>query len=120
MDIGKLNRRVEILEFKKVRDSYGGEDGRWEVASEVWANIKPVSGTEYFTMQQVEAQVVVTITMRYNPNVNVMNRIRYLGKTFEIIGVSDEGAEHKVTILNCKELTNIELQSKAKEKKRER
>ena len=120
MDIGKLNRRVEILEFRSHRDSYGGEDGRWEVASEVWANIKPISGTEYFTMQQVEAQVVVTITIRYNPAVTVMHRIRYLGKTFEIIGVSDEEARHRATVLNCKELTNIELQSKAKEKKRER
>ena len=34
MDIGKLNRRVEILEFRSVRDSYGGEDGRWDCCLE--------------------------------------------------------------------------------------
>ena len=29
MDIGELNRRVEILKYFVKRDAYGGEDGRW-------------------------------------------------------------------------------------------
>ena len=53
MDIGELNRRVEILKYFVKRDAYGGEDGRWLPVGRVWAKIEPVSGTEYFTAQQV-------------------------------------------------------------------
>ena len=45
MDIGELNRRVEILKYFVKRDAYGGEDGRWLPVGRVWAKIKPVSGT---------------------------------------------------------------------------
>ena len=48
MDIGELNRRVEILKYFVKRDAYGGEDGRWLPVGRVWAKIEPVSGTEYF------------------------------------------------------------------------
>jgi len=115
MEIGKLNRRVEILEFKVERDAYGGADGVWLVAESLWASICPVSGTEYFSMQQIDAQTVVTITVRYNPRITVMHRVRYGSKIYEIIGVGDENANHEVTVLNCKEMVNDELQRKAKE-----
>ena len=29
MDIGELNRRIEVLKYFVERDAYGGEDGRW-------------------------------------------------------------------------------------------
>ena len=117
MEIGRLNRKVDVLEFKYERDDFGGQDGRWVPIMNLWANISPVSGTEYFSMQKVDAETVVTITVRYNPKITVMHRIRYQTKVFEIIGVSDADTAHSATILNCKEMVNDELQRKAKESK---
>ena len=77
MDIGKLNRRVEILRFFKDRDEYGGEVGEWRAVAKVWAAITPVSGTEQMFAQQVTAEAVVKITIRYLPWLDVMHRIRY-------------------------------------------
>ena len=37
MDIGRLNRRIEILEFHKHRDAFGGEIGEWKTVAKAWA-----------------------------------------------------------------------------------
>ena len=65
MRIGKLNRRVEILEFITSRDEYGGEVGEWKAVKTVWASIVTVSGTEQLVSQQVTAEAVAKITMRF-------------------------------------------------------
>lgn len=41
-------------------------------------DIEPVSGTEFFQAQTVNAETVVKITVRYNPKITVLNRIQYL------------------------------------------
>ena len=115
MDIGKLNRRVEILRFFKDRDEYGGEVGEWRAVAKVWAAITPVSGTEQMFAQQVTAEAVVKITIRYLPWLEVMHRIRYGEKLYEIIGAMDADTSHTKTILNCKEMVSDELQRKAEE-----
>ena len=106
MRIGNLNRRVEVLAFVKKKDEYGGEDGEWVVVDCLWAKIEPISGTEYFQANTINAETVVKITLRYNPKITVLNRIRYQNSTYEIIGVSDEKTAHQATILNCKEMVN--------------
>ena len=116
MDIGKLNRRVEVLRFFTTRDEYGGEVGEWKVVDRLWASIIPVSGSEYFQSQTVNAETIIKVTIRYNPRIDVMNRIRYQGNLYEIIGVVDDKTAHRATILNCKEMVNNGLQRKTAER----
>ena len=104
MKIGNLNRRISILKYEVTRDEYGGEQREWVVQRSLWARIEPVSGTEYFKSQQVEAQNITTITIRYRTDISVLNRIKYLDKTYEIIGISDNHTSHKMLTLNCKEI----------------
>lgn len=106
MDIARLNRRIDILEEQVTRDSFGGEDKKWIVKKTVWAYINPVSGTEYFKSQQVQAENTTTIKIRYNTSVSVLNRIGYQDKQYEIIGIIDKDTDHKVKILNCKEIVS--------------
>ncbi len=113
MDIGKLNRRVEILQFFKDRDEFGGEIGEWKSVAKVWAAISPVSGTEQLFAQQVTAEAVVKITIRYLSWLNVMHRIKYGDKLYEIIGATDADTAHTKTIINCKEMVSDGLQRKA-------
>lgn len=115
MEIGKLNRRVEILQFHKDRDEYGGEVGEWKPKKKVWANIVPVSGSEFLQAQQVSAETVTRITMRYLPWLTVLHRIRYGEKLYEIVGEIDADTAHTATIINCKEKVSDELQRKTAE-----
>lgn len=109
MDIGNLNRRIDVLEYTTNRDEFGGESGEWVKVKSLWANIKPVSGTEYFKAEKPQAENTTTITIRYNPRINVLNRIQYKEKTYEIIGVKDFNTSHAFTILNCKEKVDYGL-----------
>lgn len=106
---------MEILQFFKDRDEYGGEIGEWKTVAKVWAAISPVSGTEQMFAQQVTAEAVVKITIRYLPWLDVMHRIMYGGKLYEIVGTMDADTAHTQTILNCKEMVSNELQRKAAE-----
>lgn len=115
MDIGKLNRRVEILQFFKSRDEYGGEVGEWKAVAKAWVEIIPVSGTEQILAQQVTAEKVVKITMRYCPWLTVLHRIKYGSKVYEIVGEIDVRTAHSTTTLSAKELVSDGLQCKTKE-----
>lgn len=115
MDIGRLNRRVEILQFFKGRDEYGGETGIWKPVAKVWAAITPISGTEQMFAQQVTAEKVVRITIRFCDWLTVLHRIKYGNKLYEIVGELDNETAHTATIINAKELVSDELQRKAKE-----
>lgn len=111
MNIGKLNRRVSLLRAFAGRDEYGGEVVEWRSVARLWAFVAPEQGKEFLQAQQVTAETVVRIIVRYNPAITVLDRIQYQGKLYEIVGVSDENTAHKATILNCKELVNNELYS---------
>lgn len=115
MDIGRLNRRVEILQFVKSRDAYGGETGEWKSVARVWATIVSVSGSEQMFAQQVTADKVVRITIRFCDWLTVLHRIRYGNKLYEIVGELDNETAHTATIINAKELVSDELQRKAAE-----
>lgn len=106
MDIGSLNRRIEVLQFFEERDSLGGVVGLWQTVGRVWANIEPKTGSEYFQNQQINAESNVTITMRFYAGISALNRVRYQDKTYEIVAVADTCTEHKSTVLTCKEITN--------------
>ena len=117
MNIGDLNRRIEVLQFFEDRDDYGGVDGEWLPVGRVWAKIEPGSGTEYFAKQQVNAENETKITIRFYAGISVMNRIRYGEMVYEILGLADHRTAHNMTIINCKEMVSDGLQRKAEESK---
>lgn len=114
MNIGDLNRRIEVLKFFEERDEMGGVAGEWITVGRVWANIKPQSGTEFLQNQQVNSETTTKITVRFYAGLTVMHRIRYQEKLYEIISIADDETEHRMTVITAKEIVNDELQRKAK------
>lgn len=106
MDIGKLNCRITITEKLVTRNEFGEEEVIWRPAKYLWARITPISGTEYFHAEHVQAEVTTTFIIRYDPCISVLNRVTYKDKNYEILGVFDKDTEHKATILNCKEIVH--------------
>ena len=113
MTIGELNRRITLMKFVVERDAYGGEDGEWVDVCRLWAKIEPSSGTEFMQAQQVQAEHITKITLRYNPKIDVMHRIKYADKTYEIIAVGDFTTSHRWTVITAKEMVSDGLQCKA-------
>ncbi|MBR0190177.1 MAG: phage head closure protein [Clostridia bacterium] len=117
MQIGDLNRRIEVLEKRVTKDAYGGEEIEWIPVGRVWAKIEPGSGSEFLNAQQVQAENSTKITVRFYAGLTVMERIRYGEKLYEIIGIADEGTSHRWTVITAKELISDELQCKTKKGK---
>lgn len=110
MNIGELNRRIEVLRFIEERDEMGGVIGEWVTVGRVWANIKPQSGTEFFQAQQINAETTTKITVRFYAGLTVMHRIRYGDKLYEIIGIADDNTAHRMTVITAKEMVGDGLQ----------
>ncbi|HEY8390109.1 MAG TPA: phage head closure protein [Clostridia bacterium] len=115
MTIGELNRRVDVLELFEERDDFGGVTSNWLTIAQVWAKIEPISGTEFFKAEQISAETTTKITIRYYKTLNVMHRIRYKDKIYEIKCISDLETAHRWTVINCKELVDYGLQCKTEE-----
>ena len=117
MTIGELNRRIEVLENQVKRDEYGGEESNWITVGRVWAKVEPSSGKEFLAGQQVQAEATTKFTIRFYPALNVMHRIRYQDKTYEIVSVGDLETSHKWTVVMAKEMVSDGLQRKQRKVK---
>ena len=117
MNIGDLRRRVRLMQFVEQRDEFGAVKLEWANVGFIWASIEPISGTENFGNQHVSAEVTNKITMRYHPTINVMHRIGYQDKLYEIKAVMDEDTLHKATVLLCKEVIDGNVLSETEKSK---
>jgi len=81
---GQLNKRVQVMERTRISDGVGGYEDALTPKFTVWANIHPLTGREYWSNQQTEAQVSHRIVIRYRPDINQSYVISYNGKIFDI------------------------------------
>ncbi len=113
MTIGELNRRIEVLRQVGERDEFGAVVGNWITVGRVWANIKPGIGSEHLFNQQIEGSESVVFTVRFYAGLEKTDRIRYMDKTYEIIGIKDDDTGHRWTVITAKEIENGNLLGEA-------
>lgn len=103
MNIGSLNRRVKILRFVEQRDEYGATSGEWQEIAKAWAKIEQNGGSEGYINDQNRAKQNIKITLRYNAELLVYDRISYNNRIFEIESISDHATGHYMTEIVCTE-----------------
>ena len=110
MKAGSLRHRITFQSQGRTRDSYGGETVVWSDEVTVWAQVHPISGSEYFKTQEVQSQVTHNIRIRYPRSFDIKPtwRIKFLAQT-EVYKYFDI-----VSIINPEE-RNIYLDIMAKE-----
>ena len=103
MKIGKLRHMITIQEYTATRDSFGAEVEGWSDKVSVFASVTPMSGKEYFTSQQLNAEVTTKITIRYLAGITPKMRVMFGNRIFEILSVLNF-EERKIELnLMCKE-----------------
>ena len=78
MQAGNLRHRAALDRRQDVQNAYGEVVPGYIEFARVWCGIRPLSGREYFAAQQVQAEAMYEITMRYRPGLNETNRVRVL------------------------------------------
>lgn len=88
------------------QNDYGAFVTTWQDIATVWAEIKPISGREYFSAQQVQSEVTTQIWIRYRDGIEPTMRVAHKGKLYEIVSVLNYQGLNKALQLMCKEKLN--------------
>lgn len=107
-DPGKMRHRITFQRFDGQRDDYGdpleGEEEHWTDAASVWAEIKPVSGREFYAAQQSQSEMTHKVSCRYRSGLDTAMRIVYRDRVFKIVSIIDWEERHESLLVMCKEL----------------
>ena len=102
--IGKLNQRAMLLANTLTPDGGGGFSDSWESFASIWVAVEPISGTDAFGPDRLEARVRHKITLRRRPGVVAGQRAQIGSRLFRIHTILDEGSQNALMILLCEEL----------------
>lgn len=109
MNIGSLRNKIELQSYTSTADAVGQPIKTYSTYSTVWAHIRPMSGRELMNAEQPVGEITHQVTIRYDANVSVEDRIRYYDnkkaayRYFDINYVGDRDERNAMLVLMCKE-----------------
>ena len=106
MQIGKLRHRITLQKQVNTVNDYGAAVTTWKNVATVWADVRPLSGREYFSAQQVQSEVTTQIWLRYLDGIMPTMRVNHNGKHYEILSVLNTNGRNTSLQLMCKENPN--------------
>lgn len=104
MNIGRLRNRVTIQRLAPGQDEYGQPLQVWENYAVVWAEVKDVSGREYFESRQIPTSSVTTkVTIRYRSGLDAGMRVVGGKRVLNIQSIIDPDGKKRELLLMCEE-----------------
>ena len=107
MNIGKLRHRITLLRQVNEVNDYGASTQIWKRVATVWADVRPLSGREYFSAQQVQSEVTTQIWLRHIEGIKPTMKVKFGKREFEIISVLNTQERDVSLQLMCKETGNV-------------
>lgn len=102
MRSGELDRLITIEQATESTDAYGAPTLTWDPPAnswQVWAQVKPIRGQEYFAAQQVNARVDTTFRIRYRSDITTKMRISYGGEYYDIQSIIELGRREGLELM---------------------
>ena len=99
MNVGRMRYRIEIEDLIKITDNDGFVSEEWIPFAEVWADITPVSGREYFDSAQDLSEVTSKIYIRYLKGLRTIMRIKCDERVFNIQSILQDERQGITTIM---------------------
>lgn len=105
----ELNKKVTLLKRFTVVDESGGPKYVWHPIADVMAMLEPISGREFWFMQQSNIEATVRITIRYREGIEDSMRILYnAGDRVKVYAMQsmpiDARERHEYLQLMCNEV----------------
>ena len=104
MDIGRLKHRITFQELSKSQNEYGELVEKWIDIKTVWAEIKPVSGNQFFAAKQINSEISHNVYIRYRTDLKPSMRIKFKERVFEILYLMNVNEDNRLMQIYCKEL----------------
>lgn len=101
MQAGRLDRRIELRHVSKSLDTASGQTVEsWPTAyATVWASKRDVRAREYFSAQQVNAEITTVFQIRYRSDVVATDRILCDGLSYNIHSIAEIGRREGLEIM---------------------
>lgn len=107
MQIGKLRHAIELQQEQRTPDGGGGFVRTWQTVARVRAAVEPLTGSERWRAEQVQANVSHRVTIRYRPGITTDMRVKFGARVFLITAVIDPEERHRELQLLCTELMGV-------------
>lgn len=102
MRAGSLRHLVTIQTPVETQNSFGEPEVRWQdLHTNIWANIMPISGREYFAAKQTVAEVSARIVMRYVEGITAKMKIVHGANEYLIEEIINENERNRMLTMMC-------------------
>ena len=108
VEAGKLNRLIEILSQNTTKNSYGEPTFTYTTSvAPQWANVKPMSGSEFRQADQTMSEIQTIFQIRYSTTItpDPSMRVQYNSQDYNINAVINVGDENVMYELFCNRIT---------------
>ena len=99
MKVGKMRYRIKLQIPTDETDMYANPKDEWTDFKEVWADMVPVSGREYFAAEQAMSETQFKIYIRYLDGVTQKMRILHGNVAYEILTVLGDKRSGRLTLM---------------------
>ena len=103
MKIGPLKHRIVLQRKTVTEDTLKQQSESWVDFAYVWGSIEPLTGREYFSARQENAEVTTRITIRFLKNVTPDMRVVFGSRVFEVVSVINPKELNQSLVLMCRE-----------------
>jgi SPP1 family predicted phage head-tail adaptor len=97
---GEMIHYITILQSTRVTDASGSSIG-WVPFIKVWAQIRPVRGTDVLKSGQDTTQLFLTVSIFWQPGILSNMRVQSGNGTYVIQSVENPGERNVILVLNC-------------------
>lgn len=104
MQIGKLNKRIELQRITETADSYGEPVQTWTTYATRWANVSPLKAQEMLVSSQNKATTTHIVTIRYLDGITIEDRIKLGSRYLNIDSIVNQDERGEQLILSCTEV----------------
>lgn len=104
MQSGRLRHKISIEKVTETINDAGEVTESWGEFANIWAQIMPLVGKEYWSSRQVESEVTGKIRIRYLPGVTPKMRINSNNRIYNIEAVINIEERNMETVLLVSEV----------------
>ena len=104
MQSGKLRQRITIQQKNATISAEGEQTFNWGTFVARWADIRTISGKEYYAHDTTQAQATHRIYIRWTDNVLETMRISWNSRIFNIVHVGEDRTHERMMVLTCEEI----------------
>ncbi len=104
IDAGSLRHRVSLEQQIETPDGCGGYTTTWQLVTDLWAAIKPLSAAAHVSLGTVNTKTTHQFTIRWRSDCKPEMRVTKAGREFLITALIDPDETKRYLILNCEEV----------------